>query len=302
MEKIWLFIWRFQPIHYGHLDAINQAISWWITKILIWIWSADKWNTEQNPFTSDERRQMIYSLLSSKIDINIDDIYLLNDFWDNKLWRKSILKNLPKFDYIITWNDIVKDIFLSIWIPSINLKTNIPISASNIRKQIVMWKKQKLTESIPQFIIDYLDSIWAFQRLKKIYSNEFIQPSLAVDGIIFDEEWKLILIERKNEPYGFALPGWFIDYGEAPEDALRREMKEELWVEVEIKKLVNVYGDPDRDPRKHVISIAYLAQIISWTLCAWDDAKSYIKVLPNQLNDVKLAFDHMKIIKEALKN
>ena len=87
-------------------------------------------------------------------------------------------------------------------------------------------------------------------------------PSLTADIFIFDDEFNFILIKRKNDPYKdfWALPGGFVEYGESVEDAAIREAKEETSIDVELKELVNVYSKPDRDPRGHTITVAYIAK------------------------------------------
>lgn len=126
-------------------------------------------------------------------------------------------------------------------------------------------------------------------------------PLLAVDVIAL-MGGGLVLIRRANPPYeGFyALPGGFVEYGERVEDAARREMLEETGLEVRLKALVGVYSDPSRDPRGHVVSIAYLAEVIGGALKPATDAKE-VKVFPIDNLPEKLAFDHEQILKDALK-
>lgn len=129
-------------------------------------------------------------------------------------------------------------------------------------------------------------------------------PYVAVDGIIkvFDEKGNfkgIVLIERKNPPYGLALPGGFVDIGESVEDALRREMKEETNLDVEIVRLFNVYSDPKRDPRFHTVSIVFICKA-QGTPVGKDDAKE-AKIY--KLEDIpfdKLVFDHSKILSDFL--
>lgn len=73
----------------------------------------------------------------------------------------------------------------------------------------------------------------------------------------------MILVERENYPYGIALPGGFVNYGEDPKDAAVREVREETGARIKIKKLLGVYGDPKRDPRAHNVSIVYEGEYIS---------------------------------------
>jgi len=125
-------------------------------------------------------------------------------------------------------------------------------------------------------------------------------PLLAVDAIIFYRDG-LVLIERENPPYQgcYALPGGFVEVGEMVETAVHREAKEETGLDIELCDLVGIYSDPLRDPRGHVVSIAYTAKGIG-NLKSGSDARS-AKIFPvDRLPP--LAFDHDQIIRDALKN
>jgi len=131
-----------------------------------------------------------------------------------------------------------------------------------------------------------------------------ITPLVAVDGIveIYDENifQGIVLIERKNEPYGIALPGGFVEKGETVENALIREMGEELNLNVEIDRLLDVYSEPNRDPRYYVVSLVYLVKANTKPK-AGDDAKRAKIYDINNLPMDKLVFDHEKIITDYLK-
>ncbi len=101
-------------------------------------------------------------------------------------------------------------------------------------------------------------------------------PTPTVDIIIelIDQPNRpIILIERKNPPYGWAIPGGFIDYGESVEMAAYREAKEEVSLDVELIQQFQVYSDPQRDPRQHTLSIVFIATA-KGTPQAADDAKN----------------------------
>ncbi|WP_295591080.1 NUDIX hydrolase [uncultured Methanobrevibacter sp.] len=127
-------------------------------------------------------------------------------------------------------------------------------------------------------------------------------PSLTTDIFIFDDEFNFILIKRKNDPYKdcWALPGGFVEYGECVETAAIREAKEETSIDVELKDLVNVYSNPDRDPRGHTITIAFTAKGDFTSRKADSDASDINIFSPEELGDINLAFDHEQIIKDCL--
>lgn len=125
------------------------------------------------------------------------------------------------------------------------------------------------------------------------------KPSITVDGVII-KNGKILLIKRKNEPFKgkWALPGGFVEYGEKVEDAVLREIKEETGLNAKIKNLLGVYSDPNRDPRGHTISIVFILEG-EGEAKASDDASDVKFFDLNKLPP--LAFDHEKIIKDAIK-
>ena len=125
------------------------------------------------------------------------------------------------------------------------------------------------------------------------------RPRLTVDAIIVRDE-KILLIKRGHEPYRgyWALPGGFVEGSETVEEAIKREVLEETSLDVEIKKLVGVYSEPNRDPRGHSISIAYVCEIKGGRERHGDDA-SDVRWFPVE-NIPKLGFDHEKMISDAL--
>ena len=129
-------------------------------------------------------------------------------------------------------------------------------------------------------------------------------PFLAVDGIvqIFDgnENFKgIVLIERKNEPVGLAIPGGFVDIGETVEQAVKREMKEEINLDVEILNILGVYSDPKRDPRFHVVSVVFVCKAYGEPVSGSDAKKAMIYPL-EEIPFNKLVFDHAKILRDYI--
>lgn len=106
----------------------------------------------------------------------------------------------------------------------------------------------------------------------------------------------IILIERLYEPFGWAIPGGFVDYGEAVETAAIREAKEEIGLDIQLLEQFHVYSDPSRDQRKHTISIVFLAAA-QGTPMAGDDAKHF-KIFNLWELPENLCFDHGKILQD----
>jgi len=130
-----------------------------------------------------------------------------------------------------------------------------------------------------------------------------VTPLLTVDAVIVIKKGHLVLIRRKNPPFQgeYALPGGFVDIGETVESACVREAKEETNVKVKIIKLIGVYSDPNRDPRGHTVSIAFLCEPKTKKEVpkAQDDAADLEIVTFSKIPTLKLAFDHMNIIKDS---
>jgi 8-oxo-dGTP diphosphatase len=123
-------------------------------------------------------------------------------------------------------------------------------------------------------------------------------PKLMVD-VIIPSERGVVLIRRGTEPFEgrWALPGGFVEVGETVEEAAYREAAEETGLAVEVARLVGVYSDPERDPRGHNVSVAFLARVLSGDLVAATDASEVAVLDPSS---VELAFDHRKITEDAL--
>lgn len=141
------------------------------------------------------------------------------------------------------------------------------------------------------------------------FTYPYARPSVTVDNVVIglakDGTRHVLLIKRGREGtpfYGcWALPGGFVNENEDLEVAARRELKEETHLDVGSILQIGVFGKPGRDPRGHVISVAYLSfvTIASAYIEADDDAKEVgwwpLADLPD------LAFDHKDIIVESLK-
>ncbi len=125
--------------------------------------------------------------------------------------------------------------------------------------------------------------------------QEWKSPIPTVD-IIIEYQGGIILIERENFPFGWALTGGFVDYNESLEAAAVREAKEETSLDIVELKQFHAYSDPGRDPRKHTISTVFIARG-EGQLAAGSDAKSLRLFREDNLPE-SLAFDHKQIIED----
>jgi ADP-ribose pyrophosphatase YjhB (NUDIX family) len=121
-------------------------------------------------------------------------------------------------------------------------------------------------------------------------------PLTAVDIIIEIDSRGIILIKRKNPPYGWAIPGGFVEYGESLEEASVREAKEETNLEVALIKQFHTYSDPNRDKRFHCISTVYIGKAKGIPE-AKDDAAE-IGIFSESSLPQDLAFDHRIILSD----
>ena len=118
-------------------------------------------------------------------------------------------------------------------------------------------------------------------------------PVPTVD-IIIEVEGGIVLIDRKNPPHGWAIPGGFVDYGETVEAAALREAKEETGLDVTLTHLLGVYSDPSRDPRSHTISTVFVGTAKGQPVA--DDDAADAGVFTAETLPVKIAFDHREIL------
>ncbi|MDR2551374.1 MAG: NUDIX hydrolase [Desulfobulbus sp.] len=127
-----------------------------------------------------------------------------------------------------------------------------------------------------------------------IQVTPFKNPVPTVD-IIIETEGGIVLIERKNPPFGWALPGGFVDYGESFEDAARREAAEETGLAVTLTLQFHTYSAPDRDARQHTASTVYVATASGHPVAADDAQRAEVF---HEANLPPLVFDHQRILRD----
>lgn len=128
------------------------------------------------------------------------------------------------------------------------------------------------------------------------YTNHEIRTPLLTVDIIIRYQGGIVLIERKNPPPGWALPGGFVDVGESLEEAAIREAKEETSLDITLVEQFHAYSRPGRDPRFHTVTMVFIADG-KGTLKGRDDARKAAVFRENTLPS-QIAFDHGQIISD----
>ncbi len=161
---------------------------------------------------------------------------------------------------------------------------------SNLKEIIFCLYNQEAYDIFEKGVIKYLEHI-----AYKLQNG----PFTTVDAIIEIDDG-IVVIQRSNPPFGWALPGGFVDYGESLEEAVVREAKEETGLDITEVKQLHTYSDPKRDPRFHTIGTVFIAKAKGLPK-AGDDAAGLKIVKLSEIKDLSLAFDHAKILEDYLK-
>jgi ADP-ribose pyrophosphatase YjhB (NUDIX family) len=131
--------------------------------------------------------------------------------------------------------------------------------------------------------------------------GKYRNPVPTVDVILEMHDGRILLVERKNPPHGWALPGGFVDYGESCEAAAVREAAEETGLEVILLRQLGTYSDPTRDPRLHTITTVFIAQPADDAVPrAGDDAAEVGLFSQDEIPWTALCFDHDLILRDHL--
>ena len=161
-----LLIGRFQPFHLGHLDAVLFGLAR-TENLFICIGSSNKSNERKNPFSAEERREMITLSIEPSITDRIK-IFDIPDVGDHEKWTFEIDKTVPKYDVVFTNDEFTRTLFekRKISVISVVLKDREKFSGTNIRNLITEDKNWR--DLVPQGTRNVLDSINAKERLKNL--------------------------------------------------------------------------------------------------------------------------------------
>jgi len=161
---------------------------------------------------------------------------------------------------------------------------------SNLKEIIFCLYDKEAFDIFNKGVITYLEYI-----IYKLQNG----PFTTVDAIIEINDG-IVVIERSNPPFGLALPGGFVDYGESLEDAVIRETKEETNLDIVELQQFHTYSEPNRDPRFHTIGTVFLAKAKGKPQ-AGDDAADLKIIKLTEIEKLDFAFDHKKIILDYIK-
>ena len=161
-----LLIGRFQPFHLGHLDAVLFGLAR-TENLFICIGSSNKSNERKNPFSAEERREMIVTSIESSIADRIK-IFDVPDVGDHEKWTFEIDKTVPKYDIVFTNDEFTRTLFekREISVISVILKDREKFSGTNIRNLIAYDRNWR--DLVPQGTRNVLDSINAKERLQNL--------------------------------------------------------------------------------------------------------------------------------------
>jgi 8-oxo-dGTP diphosphatase len=298
-KKKGLIIGKFEIVHYGHKEMLEQIAA---RKDIGEIITAVTTN-RRNIFSWEERKGMLESVVS---ELGKDfSFYNVPDINNPPMYAEHVKRsvNLPNLDNIVlfTGNPYTAGCFEGKCDVEL-VKINHPYSATRVLEMIgsddEAWKDQ-----VPKSTREFIEKNNGVEKIKKSFKacpTRQLSPYLTTDAIIEYDDGKkqgIVLIERKNPPYGWALPGGFHEIGLTSKENAMKEAKEETGLDTTILHMLGVYDDPRRDVRAHTVTIVYAAKGHG-KLNAGDDAKNAKVFNEDDMPWDKIAFDHAKIIKD----
>lgn len=161
-----LLIGRFQPFHLGHLDALRFALSK-VDKLWIGLGSSNKTLQKNNPFSAEERKEMILSSIDESMKQRIQ-IYFIPDLENHIKWIELIDTLVPKFDIVFSNDELTRHLYSKrdVEVLSIPFVKRDIFSGTNIRNLII--SDQKWEDLVPEGTKNFLYITNAKQRLKNL--------------------------------------------------------------------------------------------------------------------------------------
>src|ERR1700722_1200992 len=137
------------------------------------------------------------------------------------------------------------------------------------------------------------------QPIQAAHKPPILTTTAIIEVYDHDKFTGIVLIERGKAPFGKAIPGGKVEYGETVENAVRREMMEEVNLELQDLKQFHVYSEPSRDFRHHSVEVAHIAKAYQGPTAGDDAAKAFVVKLED-IPWTELAFDHALVLKDYL--
>lgn len=329
MYDLSVFVGRFSPFHNGHLAVLQKALSV-SKKVLVIIGSANSARNIRNPFTAEEREDMIRLAVGK--DASIDFHYLSDHPYDDGKWVASLQRIVGKYDTksvcLIGHSKDSSSYYLKLfptW-DSIDVNNVDNINATDLREEFFQtgyWNTKtipknthlylcsltqkndgyKLTENFRLLVDEY----YFIQNYKKSWKDAPFPPTFVTTDAVVTQSGHVLLIERKFAPGKglWALPGGFLNQEERILDCVIRELKEETKIKVPVPvlygsvKTFDVFDAPNRSLRGRTITHAYhidLGNDVTLPkLRAADDAAKVKWVPYSELRGDNMFEDHFAI-------
>ncbi len=311
--KTGIFIGRFQPVHEGHIHALGVAASQ-VQKLYILVGSANTCRSIKNPWTFEERKQMLALKLHGQRITNYE-IIPLNDYkYSDTQWMSDVRATIEHynmqdpilFGHMKDGNDYLK------WFPELKFKSieaQYSINATQVREQMFKNNDPMMPETVKG---DYK----FYQKEKELFANYPFPETLNFNcgDAILECQGHVLLIQRKFSPGkgAWALPGGFRNAQETFLDCAIRELQEETNVRVPEKVLrgsivkTELFDDPRRSfgiPRNTLAVYMRISPNPDGSLPranGADDA-ALCKWIPltDALNNIEMYDDHKDIISKV---
>ena len=163
-----LIIGRFQPFHKGHLHAIEHALKE-VDELIIAVGSSQYVNTEDNPFSVEQRIEMIENTLA-KENIGNCAIFPVPDIGDDSEWVEHVEVLVPKFDVVFSGNDFVMKLFKKSGYNVRKVAFLEGVNGTDVRDKII--KNHEWRELVPEEAAEVIDKVKGIKRIKKIFSRK----------------------------------------------------------------------------------------------------------------------------------
>jgi bifunctional NMN adenylyltransferase/nudix hydrolase len=329
-----IYIGRFNPFHNSHLETIKKAATL-AKSVIVFIGSAEKSNTYKNPFTVEERADMIERSLNIAMIGNVRIIAITDNPYDNEAWKNRIESYINKYQGKNTKTGIIGfkkdessfylDLFPNLELVDVGRIGD--INGTNIRELFfsVDPDMKAIKKLVPQKTYEFLVEYKKTDRYKDIMDQrQFIvdysapyqtlpyPPTFITADVLLKRGNDVLLIKRKNYPQkgSWALVGGFLNKNESILNCAIRELKEETSIDIPdyclkmMVKSVKVFDHPNRDERGRTVTHAHFIEIpfdLIPNLKAADDAEEFKWVNINSLDSREIYADHYHIIQALLK-